>query len=142
MSAIRVVGYFESSLDEFSLQIKGLHYRRDYVMIRCDKLGSYVLPVLTPLTHWCHTLSMLKRNKHAKRPSDVSQLAKRLVDLSTNQIGDTLPPTKAQISMLMAELGRKGGKIGGKKRLQTMTPKERSEVARRAAEARWKTTKP
>jgi hypothetical protein len=39
--------------------------------------------------------------------------------------------------MLMAEMGRKGGKIGGKRRLQTMTAKERSTVARKAANARW-----
>jgi len=39
--------------------------------------------------------------------------------------------------MLMAEMGRKGGKIGGKRRLQTMTPRERSKAAKVAAQARW-----
>lgn len=39
--------------------------------------------------------------------------------------------------MLMAEMGRRGGRIGGKRRLQTMTAKERSTVARKAAKARW-----
>jgi hypothetical protein len=38
----------------------------------------------------------------------------------------------------MAELGRKGGKIGGKRRLKTMTSKERKAVARKAAETRWR----
>jgi len=38
----------------------------------------------------------------------------------------------------MSELGRKGGKIGGKQRLKTMTAKERSDVAKKAALARWK----
>lgn len=47
-------------------------------------------------------------------------------------------PTKEQVSLLMAKLGRKGGKIGGKRRLQTMTSEERSEIARLAAQARWK----
>jgi hypothetical protein len=37
----------------------------------------------------------------------------------------------------MAELGRKGGKKGGKRRLETMTAKERSQVAKKAAQARW-----
>jgi len=50
----------------------------------------------------------------------------------------TVPPTAAQISIFMAEMGREGGKIGGKRRLETMTAKERSRVAKRAAEARWK----
>jgi len=36
----------------------------------------------------------------------------------------------------MAELGRRGGKVGGKRRPETMTAKKRSEVAKRAAEAR------
>jgi len=38
----------------------------------------------------------------------------------------------------MAQMGRKGGKIGGKRRLQTMTAEERSEIAKKAARARWK----
>jgi hypothetical protein len=48
--------------------------------------------------------------------------------------------TKAQISHLMAEMGRRGGKIGGKRRLETMTAAQRSAVALKAARARW--TKP
>jgi len=65
---------------------------------------------------------------------DVNQLAHKLMLEST----DEQLPTKAQISLLMSELGRKGGKIGGKQRLKTMTAKERSEVAKKAALARWK----
>jgi len=37
----------------------------------------------------------------------------------------------------MAEMGRKGGKKGGKRRLVTMTPEQRSHVALKAAQARW-----
>lgn len=37
-----------------------------------------------------------------------------------------------------AELGRKGGKKGGKARARSLTPEKRSEIARKAAEARWK----
>ncbi|HWQ55916.1 MAG TPA: hypothetical protein VN442_19665 [Bryobacteraceae bacterium] len=33
--------------------------------------------------------------------------------------------------------GAKGGKIGGKKRLDTITPERRSEIARKAAAVRW-----
>lgn len=35
------------------------------------------------------------------------------------------------------ELGRRGGKKGGKARAAKMTPEERSESARKAAQARW-----
>jgi hypothetical protein len=37
----------------------------------------------------------------------------------------------------MAEMGRKGGRIGGKRRLETMTDRQRSAIARKAAKARW-----
>jgi len=38
----------------------------------------------------------------------------------------------------MAQMGSRGGKIGGKRRLVTMTPEQRSQVASDAAKARWK----
>jgi hypothetical protein len=81
---------------------------------------------------------MPKRVKQVKRPADLNGLVQRLVHLSTsNQDSDISPPTKAQVSMLMAELGRRGGKKGGKRRLETMTAGERSAAARKAAQARW-----
>jgi len=39
------------------------------------------------------------------------------------------------ISEFMRDLGRKGGKIGGKRSLETMTPAERSARAKKAAAA-------
>ncbi len=39
----------------------------------------------------------------------------------------------ALLSEIMAELGRKGGKIGGKRSLKTMTPAERSARAKKAS---------
>jgi hypothetical protein len=45
------------------------------------------------------------------------------------------------ISEVMREMGRKGGKAaggkGGKKRMAALTPLERKELARKAAQARW-----
>jgi len=45
----------------------------------------------------------------------------------------------------MRAMGRKGGKKGGKKggtaRMKNLTPEQRSEFARRGAEARWKNGK-
>ena len=49
--------------------------------------------------------------------------------------------TPANISEYMAVIGRKGGQIGGKRRLKTMTKAERSKIAAKAAKARWKKTK-
>jgi hypothetical protein len=79
---------------------------------------------------------MPKRNKQEKRPTDVNQLAHLIGNASTQEEA-IQPPTTAQISMLMAQLGRKGGKKGGKRRLETMTPNERKAVAKKAAKARW-----
>lgn len=41
------------------------------------------------------------------------------------------------VARTAAELGRRGGKKGGKARAEKLTPEERSEIARKAARARW-----
>jgi len=85
---------------------------------------------------------MPKRNKQPRKtPADVNQLARHLVELTT-QDKDTPPdPTPEELSRVMAALGHRGGKIGGKRRLETMTQAERSAVALKAARARWKKAK-
>lgn len=54
---------------------------------------------------------------------------------------DSVKPTEtfslSVISQVMAEMGRKGGQIGGKRRLETMTDAQRTRVAKKAAKARW-----
>jgi hypothetical protein len=82
---------------------------------------------------------MPKPVKHRKRPSDVNQWTHALVNESTQSEEDAspTPPTKEQISLLMAAMGRKGGKIGGKRRMTTMTPAARRKIARKAARIRW-----
>jgi len=74
------------------------------------------------------------------RTSDINQIAHHLVERSTNEQGvSSLVPQS--ISDYMAQIGRKGGEIGGKRRLKTMTREERSRVARKAARARWNKAK-
>lgn len=71
---------------------------------------------------------------------DVVQNAKRVMDeaLSRSEPNlEILTVSRATISFVMAEMGRKGGKIGGKRRLETMTPERRSEIGKLAAEKRW-----
>ena len=41
------------------------------------------------------------------------------------------------VQRVMREMGAKGGKIGGKRRLETMTDEQRKRSARKAAKARW-----
>ena len=47
------------------------------------------------------------------------------------------PIDRSLLSQIMSEMGKKGGKIGGKRRMETMTSQERSQVALKAAKARW-----
>ena len=76
-----------------------------------------------------------------KRPRDPNQLAKWIVDQSTSDAPqekptEVVPP--ANLSEYMAAIGRKGGQIGGKRRLKTMTKEQRSRVAAKAARIRWR----
>jgi hypothetical protein len=41
------------------------------------------------------------------------------------------------VSQVMAAMGRKGGKTGGKSRMALLTPEQRSEMGRAAAQKRW-----
>jgi hypothetical protein len=68
--------------------------------------------------------------------SDPNQIAASIVSLATNDEPTGLD--KALLSHVMSEMGRKGGKIGGKRSLQTMTAKARKKRAAKAANARWK----
>ena len=79
---------------------------------------------------------MLKPKKQA-RPRDINQLARHIVEVTTEQP----EPTPEELSKVMAALGRLGGRIGGKRRLETMSQEERSAVALKAARARWKKAK-
>ena len=42
---------------------------------------------------------------------------------------------ESMIHKVMSEMGRKGGKVGGKRSLETMTPAERTARAKKAAAA-------
>ena len=80
---------------------------------------------------------MQNRSSNPKRPRDVNQLAKSIVDQAT---GKTPEPEKADDGKNAAAvaLGRLGGLKGGKARADKLSPKERSEIAKKAAHARWK----
>jgi hypothetical protein len=68
-------------------------------------------------------------------PRDPNQLAKAVVDFATGQREPD--PTPRVKNPAAVELGRMGGKIGGKARAANMTPEERADSARKAAFARW-----
>ena len=74
-----------------------------------------------------------------KRPRDPNQLAKWIVEQSTDEA--STPEAPAQVpsdrSAYMAAMGRIGGQIGGTRGLLTMTAAQRKRAAQKAAAARW-----
>jgi len=81
-------------------------------------------------------------SKQASRPDkdlNIVQNAKRVFNEAINRSNpdSSITISRSTISFVMAEMGRKGGRIGGKRRLETMTPERRSEVGRLAALKRW-----
>jgi len=86
---------------------------------------------------------MPKRISKSKRSIDVNQHAHRLVEASTFDspvVIEPSPVTESDISRVMAAMGRRGGQIGGKRRLETMTADQRREIAKKAARSRWENT--
>lgn len=73
--------------------------------------------------------------KRSRMPRDPNQLAKAVVDFATGQ-REPDPPARVK-NPAAVELGRIGGKIGGKARAAALTPEERADSARKAALARW-----
>ena len=74
----------------------------------------------------------------APHPAIVREVAAHIIKAAT---GSPTKENRSLISQIMAEMGRKGGQKGGKRRLETMTQEERSQIALKAAQARWKKAK-
>jgi hypothetical protein len=80
---------------------------------------------------------MPKRISTNSHSQDVNQAAFSMVRRLTDTEAPSPKVTRTDISRVMAAMGRKGGKIGGKRRLTTMTAEQRREVAQKAAQSRW-----
>lgn len=82
---------------------------------------------------------MPKRSSKAK--PDVVQNAKRafdhVIEVTESREALTVIQNPSLLSQVMAAMGRKGGKIGGKRRLVTMSGARRREIASQAAKTRW-----
>lgn len=70
-----------------------------------------------------------------KRPRDPNQLAKLIVGIATGEVEETR--TDDGKDPAAVALGRKGGLKGGAARAKKLTAKQRSEIAKKAAKARW-----
>jgi hypothetical protein len=68
--------------------------------------------------------------KRSKKPADLNRLAAAIV-------GDATDETPPEPESQQVRAGRAGGRKGGTERAKHLTPEKRSEIARKAAEARW-----
>lgn len=83
---------------------------------------------------------MPERSSKKKRPRDVNEIAKAIVDEATSDAQDEVPeeqPDDGKNPAAVA-LGRLGGLKGGKARAEKLSKRRREEIARKAAAARWK----
>ena len=88
------------------------------------------------------------QKRSSKKKLDLAQLAKSIVDQATaetppaaqEQPPDPLaaPLTPDGKNAAAVALGRLGGLKGGKARAASLSKKKRSEIAKKAAAARWK----
>ena len=83
----------------------------------------------------------LKTPAKPKRPTDPNRAAHSMLAEHMGRVQEEPAPApldfQAQYKAHMAKLGAKGGRIGGKRRLETMTQERREEIALKAANARW-----
>jgi hypothetical protein len=77
---------------------------------------------------------MPDRSRIRRNPADLNRLAAAIVDQATGNA----PDPDAEKNPAAVALGRLGGAKGGKARAAKLTAEQRSEIARKAASARWK----
>ena len=78
---------------------------------------------------------MPKGPKGEKRPADVIGAAVKVAKIATGEIEEDMDtPEKSGKDPAAVSMGKRGGKA----RAQAMTPERRAEIAKKAAEKRWK----
>jgi hypothetical protein len=105
---------------------------------RCAAEGNAICPML-----WHNGTIMPKRTSKKSIPTDISQLARAVVE---EAMGESLtePPlpkepfkeTREKNPAAVA-LGKLGGKKGGDARARKLSPEQRKAIAQKAARARW-----
>jgi len=69
-------------------------------------------------------------SKRSRKPTDPNLLATAIV-------GEATKPVLTHKNLAAVELGKLGGKKGGPARAKSLTAKQRQEIAKKAANARW-----
>jgi hypothetical protein len=76
----------------------------------------------------------MPKRKRTDEKLDTVQNARRVF---LEAVASSEPPELTLVQRVMREMGAKGGRIGGKRRLETMSDEQRKRSARKAAKARW-----
>jgi len=78
-----------------------------------------------------------RSSKKNKKPTDINKLAKSIVEEATIEelLQKAVEDGKNPAAVM---LGRLGGLKGGKARSKKLSPEQRSQIAQKAAQARWK----
>jgi hypothetical protein len=84
---------------------------------------------------------MPKRSSKSKKPEDVNVLAASIVQAATRTSEDQSAQEGGKNPAAVA-LGRLGGLKGGKARAGKLSVKRRKAIAKAAAEARWRKSRP
>jgi hypothetical protein len=71
-----------------------------------------------------------------KRPRDTNKLAHLIAGIATGEIEDIKTDDGKNAAAVV--LGRKGGLVGGIARAEALSPEMRYQIAKKAADARWK----
>jgi hypothetical protein len=83
---------------------------------------------------WLHLCYHNVMPKRSSKSADINRLAAAIVDEATDEA--RVEPER-QKDPAAVSLGRRGGLKGGKARAEALTDAQRSEIAKKAAAARW-----
>lgn len=72
----------------------------------------------------------------SKLPKDTNQRAVMIAQMATGEVDKPKDETDL-LKLAASAMGRKGGLKGGIARAKKLSPKKRSEIAKKAAAARW-----
>ncbi len=81
-----------------------------------------------------------RSSKRGQGPKDFNQIAWEVVQKAIGEMPKEEPPDPSKNAAAVT-LGRLGGLKGGKARAKSLTPAQRKEIAKKAAETRWKNEK-
>lgn len=85
-------------------------------------------------------MDLMSDSTRLSRPRDPNQLAKLIADIATGEQVDRLVTDDGR-DLAAVMMGRLGGLKGGTARRDALSPERRSEIAKKAAAARWSNSK-